>query len=92
MAYERTLPYNDLPDLPPAGFVESNEIFKHLVKAARHLGQLSGLCASLPDPQLLINTIVLQESKNSSAIENIIRLTYKKANFLLIAGNWLKKW
>jgi Fic family protein len=28
--------------------------------------------SSLPNPQLLINTIVLQESKNSSAIENIV--------------------
>lgn len=72
MAYERTLPYNDLPDLPPAGFVESNEIFRHLAKAARHLGELNGLCASLPEPQLLTNTIVLQESKDSSAIENIV--------------------
>lgn len=72
MAYERKLPYNDLPDLPPTGFVESNEIFRHLAKAARHLGELNGLCASLPDPQLLINTIVLQESKDSSAIENIV--------------------
>ena len=72
MAHEKTLPYNDLPDLPPAGFVESNEIFRHLAKAARHLGELNGLCASLPDPQLLINTIVLQESKDSSAIENIV--------------------
>ena len=77
MAYERTLPYNDLPDLPPAGFVESNEIFRHLAKAARHLGELNGLCASLPDPQLLINTIVLQESKDSSAIENIVTTQYE---------------
>ena len=72
MAYERTLPNNKLPDLPPGGFVESNEIFRHLAKAARYLGELKGLCASLPDPQLLINTIVLQESKDSSAIENIV--------------------
>jgi len=36
------------------------------------LGELNGLCASLPDPQLLINTIVLQESKDNSAIENIV--------------------
>jgi len=43
-----------------------------LTKAARYLGELNGLCTSLPDPKLLINTIVLQESKNSSAIENIV--------------------
>jgi len=72
MAYNRNSPYNDLPDLPPANFTESSEILRHLAKAARHLGELNGLCASLPDPNLLINTIVLQESKDSSAIENIV--------------------
>ena len=72
MAYNKNTPFNDLPNLPPADFTESPEILRHLAKAARHLGELNGLCASLPDPQLLINTIVLQESKDSSAIENIV--------------------
>ena len=72
MAYNRNTPFNDLPSLPPADFTESPEILRHLAKAARHLGELNGLCASLPDPQLLINTIVLQESKDRSAIDNII--------------------
>jgi Fic family protein len=72
MTYNRNSPFNDLPNLPPADFSESEEILRHLAKAARHLGELEGLCASLPDPQLLINTIVLQESKDSSAIENIV--------------------
>lgn len=72
MAYNKTFPYNYLPNLPPLGFKESPEILRHLAKASRYLGELNGLCASLPDPQLLINTIVLQESKDSSAIENIV--------------------
>lgn len=72
MAYNKNTPYNDLPDLPPAGFAESPEILRQLAKASRYLGELNGLCASIPDPQLLINTIVLQESKDSSAIENIV--------------------
>src|SRR5450631_1795825 len=72
MAYNRNIPYNDLPNLPRTGFTESPEILRQLAKASRHLGELNGLCASLPDPQLLINTIVLQESKDSSAIENIV--------------------
>ena len=72
MAYNKNTPFNDLPDLPPAYFVESPEVLKHLVKASRYLGELNGLCKSLPDPQLLINTIILQESKDSSAIENIV--------------------
>ena len=72
MAYNRNTPFNDLSNLPPSDFIESAEILKHLARASRHLGELSGLCASLPHPQLLINTIVLQESKDSSAIENIV--------------------
>lgn len=47
-------------------------ILRQVAMAARHLGELKGLCESLPDPQLLINTLVLQESKDSSAIENIV--------------------
>ncbi len=72
MTYNKSTPFNDLPNLPPPGNTESPEILRHLTKAYRHLGELNGLCASLPDPQLLINTIVLQESKDSSAIENIV--------------------
>lgn len=72
MAYNRNAPYNDLPDLPPVDFTESQDILRHLAKASRYLGELNGLCASLPNPRLLINTIALQESKDSSAIENIV--------------------
>lgn len=72
MAYDKNTSFNDLPDLPPLGFTESPELLRLLAKGYRHLGELNGLCASLPDPQLLINTIILQESKDSSAIENIV--------------------
>ncbi len=72
MAYDKNLPFNEIPDLPPPDFQESREILRQLAKASRYLGELNGLCASLPDPQLLINTIILQESKDSSAIENIV--------------------
>ena len=78
MAYNKNTPFNDLPNLPPQGFSETPEILRHLSRAYRHLGELNGLCASLPDPKLLINTIVLQESKDSSAIENIV--TTKEQN------------
>jgi Fic family protein len=72
MPFDRNIPFNDLPDLPPQGFTESPELLRHLTTASRYLGELNGLCASLPDPQILINTIILQESKDSSAIENIV--------------------
>lgn len=72
MAYNKNIAYNDLPNLPPPNFTESADILRHLAKASRYQGELNGLCASMPDPQLLINIIVLQESKDSSAIENIV--------------------
>ena len=56
MGYNRNVFFNDLPALPPKDFTESTEILRHIAKAARHLGELNGLYASLPDPQLLINT------------------------------------
>jgi Fic family protein len=72
MAYDKLIPYNELPNLPPDIDFDTPEILKLLAAASRHLGELNGLCASIPDPQILINTIVLQESKDSSAIENIV--------------------
>ena len=76
MTYNRTIPYNDLPDLPPVFDAATRELLiNHAVKAARSLAELKGLCETLPRESLynlLINTIVLQESKDSSAIENIV--------------------
>src|SRR6478735_1766789 len=72
-SYNKNQPHNDLPALPPQAVdLETPEILRNLSRASRQLGELKGLSASLPDPQLLINTIVLQESKDSSAIENIV--------------------
>ncbi|HEX8315630.1 MAG TPA: Fic/DOC family N-terminal domain-containing protein, partial [Flavisolibacter sp.] len=72
-SYNRNLPYNALPPLPPLDIdLETPEILKILSRTSRQLGELSGLCASIPDPQILMNTIVLQESRDSSAIENIV--------------------
>ena len=73
MAYHKDIPFDDLPPLPPAEIdLETPAILKKLTQAARNLGELNGLCETLPDPRLLLNTIVLQESRNSTAIENII--------------------
>ena len=38
----------------------------------RFLAELKGVAASIPNESILINTLVLQEAKDSSAIENII--------------------
>jgi Fic family protein len=70
--FNRDLPFNGLPDLPPGINLETPEIFKATIRANKLLAELKGFCQTLPNPELLLNTIVLQESKESSAIENIV--------------------
>jgi Fic family protein len=76
MSYNRKEPYNDLPDLPPAMDAETiTAIVGHALKAARSLAELKGLCETMTAESLmnlLVNTIILQESRDSSAIENIV--------------------
>lgn len=51
---------------------ETNAILKQLVPAHRRLAELKGVSRTIPNEQILINTLTLQEAKDSSAIENII--------------------
>jgi Fic family protein len=70
--FDRDIAYNDLPNLPPKNNLETTAIFKAVIKANKLLAELKGYCQTLPNPQMLLNTIVLQESKESNAIENIV--------------------
>ncbi len=65
--FNRELPYNSLPDLPPKNNLETTAIFKATIRANKLLAELKGYCQTLPYPKLLLNTIVLQESKESNA-------------------------
>jgi len=51
---------------------ESAAILKQLISAHRHLAELKGLVQSMPNPGILVNTLGLQEAKDSSEIENIV--------------------
>jgi Fic family protein len=65
-------PYNDLPLLlPPKDKIENGNIFKKLIEARSALAELKGRLPVIPNPLMLINTLVLQEAKDSSTIENI---------------------
>ncbi len=70
--FNKDLPFNELPDLPPNINLETPEIFRATIRANRLLAELKGYCQTLPYPELLLNTIILQESKESNAIENIV--------------------
>lgn len=60
-----------LPDLDPARF-ETAAILRQLVSSHRQLAELKGVAMSMPNQGILINTLVLQEAKDSSEIENIV--------------------
>ena len=62
----------DIPLLPPSSDLETKAVLKQLAAAHRYLALLNGKCATIPNESILINTLALQEAKESSAIENII--------------------
>jgi Fic family protein len=64
-------PIPPLDRLDPERF-ETAPILKKLMTASRQLAELKGVAASIPNQGILINTLGLQEAKDSSAIENIV--------------------
>jgi Fic family protein len=69
--YDREIPFNDLPLLPPPDVENDVEILRKLVTASRALATVNSNVLRLPNPDMLINTIGLQEAQASTAIENI---------------------
>ena len=51
---------------------DSAAILKRLTTSSRKLAELKGIAASIPNQGILINTLGLQEAKDSSEIENIV--------------------
>lgn len=58
--------------LPPKIDSESVTILKQLNRASRALGQLKGEVSKIPNSQILLDTLTLQEAKDSNKIENIV--------------------
>ncbi len=61
-----------LKKLPIEQDVETKKVLKKLALAHRALAELKGVVSTIPNETILINTLGLQEAKDSSAIENII--------------------
>lgn len=58
--------------LPPVNNFDDSQVWKCLNLASRSLAELKGESKTIPNVDILINTLSLQESKESSEIENII--------------------
>ena len=61
-----------LKELPLDLEIETRKVLKRLPSAHAALAELKGIVSKIPSQNILINTLGLQEAKDSSAIENII--------------------
>lgn len=70
MKFDPKQPFN-LPSLPPASKIETEEILRLLNRANKELASLKGYCLNLPNPMVLMSVALAKESAESSQIENI---------------------
>ena len=61
-----------IPCLPPPADFETPAIMKALTLATRRLAEVKGRAPVIPNQGILIDTLSLQEAKDSSEIENIV--------------------
>lgn len=73
--FDPTRAYNDLPLLPPGADLESRSVLKACIEARAAIAELKQAGRSLPNQDVLINTIPLLEAHASSEIENIVTTT-----------------
>lgn len=61
-----------IPTLPLIVDVETKAVLKQLARSNRALAELKGVAGTIPNENILISSLALQEAKDSSSIENII--------------------
>jgi len=64
-------PYK-IPALPLTEDIETKIVLKKCSEANRYLGELKGIAKTIPNEEILINTLTLREAKDSSEVEGII--------------------
>jgi Fic family protein len=81
-------PYNQLPELPPKrDLIETVPVLRQLVKTSVALAELKGLALILPNPNILLNAVILKEARASSEIENVITTQDKLYQALSAKGH-----
>ncbi|MDY6960006.1 MAG: Fic/DOC family N-terminal domain-containing protein, partial [Halobacteriota archaeon] len=64
--------YNELPDiLPDERYWRLLSIYEQANRANRAMAELKGRLSAIPNPDIFINALSLQEAKDSSSIENV---------------------
>jgi len=84
--FDPKLPYNALPELPPAvDTIETTEILKSCIKSRVALAELKQAAELIPNSAVLVNALPLLEARASSEIENIVTTTDKLFEYVDIA-------
>lgn len=63
---------SDIKPLPSKATLESPEVLHALVDAHRYLAEMKGIAKTIPNENILLSSLSLQEAESSSAIENVI--------------------
>ena len=67
--FDRNIPYNSLPGLPPAeGLYKDTAVILKLAEASRKLAELKGVASMLPNQSIFVNIIALREAKGNSSL------------------------
>ena len=61
-----------IPHLPLPFDIETKAVMRQLISANRKLAELRGVAQTIPNENILISTLTLQEAKDSSLVENIV--------------------
>lgn len=61
-----------IPHLPLSYDLETKAVLKQLNQANRRLAELKGVALTIPNENILVSTLTLQEAKDSSEVENIV--------------------
>ena len=62
----------NLKMLPPELNPDQSQILKQLIRSHKALAELKGFSETVPNKNILINSVIINEAKDSSEIENII--------------------
>ena len=83
MGFDASLPYNELPQLPPASAdVETQQILRKCITARVALAGLKQAAEFIPNATVLVNALPLLEAQASSEIENVVTTTDKLLEYL----------
>jgi len=84
--FDPSVPYNDLPLLPPPlEVIETPALLKSCINARVALAELKQAAELIPNAGVLVNALPLLEARASSEIENIVTTTDKLFEFVDMA-------